>query len=446
LKTNQKKKPGAAGRRVLRVLSGILASCTLLVASQPAEATTVAGESTTILRMRESTLGDNMFPLYEYLHLYASDTGKRGATSFQLGGWGRVDLGDRSHDERVDGDIQYGFLSYQANRNNLQVNAGRQFVVEGVATERLDGLYMRTDLAAGLTGALYVGSPVTTESHGWNTRLPGGEAIYGGRIAHSIPSLYTIGLSALRNEENGDGLREEEGIDLWLRPLPMLDLAGRSTYNSLSSGWAEHAYTMTISAMEMLRVSGSFQMVNYDDYFYHVTTSALSIANPLDPADDDRLLRPGEELYKYGGSVNVKLGKNIGITGEYLRFDYDLAGSANYYGAIAGFATPNAFTAGLSYHRMDGDGDRMSYHQMRAWGSQKLGPVDVTLDLFDLYFDDEINGRRNTYSLSAAAGYDFTPSLRVAADAEYLRSIDFDHELRGLVKVSYAFGLGKEGR
>lgn len=444
MKTNQKKTPGAAGRRALRVLSGILASCSLLVASQPAEATSVAGQSTTILRMRESTLGDNMFPLYEYLHLYATDVGSRGATSLQLGGWGRVDLGDRSHEEELDGDIQYGFLSYQANRNNLQVNAGRQFVAEGVATDRIDGLYMRTDMAAGFTGSLYVGSPVTTEPNRDDSRFWGGEAIYGGRVAHSIPSLYTIGLSALRNEENGDGLREEEGIDLWLRPLPMLDLAGRSSYNSLSSGWMEHAYTMTISAMDMLRVSGTFQMVNYDDYFYHVTTTALSIVDPA--AGDDRLIRPGEELYKYGGSVNVKLGNNIGITGEYLRFDYDIAGSANYYGAMAGFATPNAFTAGLSYHRMDGSADRMSYHQMRVWGSQQLGPVDVTLDFFDVYFDDEVNGRRNTYSLSAVAGYDFTPSLRVAADAEYLRSIDFDHELRGLVKVSYAFGLGKEGR
>ena len=446
MKTNQKKKPGAAGRRVLKVLSGILASCSLLVASQPAEATTVAGQSTTILRMRESTLGDNMFPLYEYLHLYASDAGSRGATSFQLGGWGRVDLGDRSHEEEVDGDIQYGFLSYQANRNNLQVNAGRQFVAEGVATERVDGLYMRTDLAAGLTGALWVGSPVTTDPHRSEPRLRGGEAIYGGRVAHSIPSLYTIGLSALRNEENGDGLREEEGIDLWFRPLPMLDLAGRSSYNSLSSGWAEHAYTVTVSPMDMLRVSGSFQMVNYDDYFYHVTTTALALVTDPVATGDDRQLRPGEELYKYGGSVNVKLGKNVGITGEYLRFDYDIAGSANYYGAIAGFTAPNAFTAGLSYHRMDSNAGGSSYHQMRAWGSQQLGPVDVTLDFFDVYFDSRINGRRNTYSLSAAAGYDFTPSLRVAADAEYLRSIDFDHELRGLVKVSYAFGLGKEGR
>ena len=95
---------------------------------------------------------------------------------------------------------------------------------------------------------------------------------------------------------------------------------------------------------------------------------------------------------------------------------------------------------------MDGSTARLEYNQYRAWATQKFGPADITLDFFDVDFDSSINGTSNTYSLAAAAGYDFNRSLRVTADLDYLRSADFDHELRGLVKVSYAFGFGKEGK
>lgn len=434
MKTMKRKMSGAARPRALRILTSILASGSLLVCSQlAAYATTISADSTTILRMREGTLGDHLFPLYEYLHVSATDAGSQGAVSVHLGGWGRVDLGDKSTDERLEGDIQYGFVSYQSNRNNLILNAGRQFVVEGVATERVDGLYMRSDLAAGFTTAAFIGAPVVTEPN-----FDGGEVIYGGRLAHTLPKYYSLGVSALRNEMNGDGLREEEGIDLWLRPTAQIDLTGRSSYNSLSNGWMEHAYTLTFAPTDAIRVSALLQQINYDDYFYHVTTSALALT--------DGLLQPGEDVWKLGASVGFNPGKNFGVTGEYQRFEYDIAGSANYYGARAGFATANAFAAGLSVHRMDGDADELQYNQFRAWASQKFGPADVSLDLFDVYYDSSINGRKNTWSLAAAAGYDFNPSLRVVADVDYVRSTDFDHELRGLVKVSYAFGFGKEGK
>lgn len=434
MKINPKKRPGAARHCDLKLWGSTLLAFSLLVFSQTAaNAFTVSGDSTTILRLRESTDGDRLFPLYEYLHLSGSEAGKQGTLSFQLGGWGRVDLGDRSTDERADGALQYGFLSYQANRNNLQFNAGRQFVVEGVAADRLDGLYLRSDLAAGFTAAAFVGSPVVTEPN-----FDGGALIYGGRVAHAVPKYYSIGLSALRNQTGGDGLREEQGMDLWLHPMQQVDITGRSSYNSLTSGWMEHAYTASYTPTETLRLGLSLQQINYSDYFYHVTTSALSLTNGV--------LVPGEELLNFGGSIGFVPATGLGISAEYNRYQYDIAGSANYYGARASFSTPTAFAAGVSFHRMDGSTARLEYNQYRAWATQKFGPADVTLDFFDVDFDSSINGTSNTYSLAAAAGYDFNRSLRVTADLDYLRSADFDHELRGLVKVSYAFGFGKEGK
>ena len=415
-------------------MGGVLISCSLLAFCQEAAlAASVSGDSTTILRMRESTQDDFLFPLYEYLHLSATEVVSRGAISLQLGGWGRVDLADRSYDQRADGSIQYGFLSYQDNRNNLQFNAGRQFVVEGVATERVDGLYLRSDLAAGFNAAAFLGSPVTTEPN-----FDGGDLIYGGRIAHTLPQYYSVGLSVLRNQADGDGLREEQGVDLWLRPMPQLDITGRSSYNSLSNGWMEHAYIASYTPMETLRLSASMERINYDDYFYHVTTSALSLTNGL--------LLPGEEVWNFGGSIGFMPSTGLALAAEYKRYDYDIAGNAHYYGARAGFSTPTAFAAGASIHRMDGSTSGLSYNQYRLYATQKFGPADVSVDFFDVDFDSSINGRNNTYSLAVAAGYDFNPSLRVTGDIDYIKSADFDHELRGLIKVSYAFGIGKEGR
>ena len=433
MKTNHTKISGRPLPLALKVFGSILASCSLFLFSQVAAyATTISGDSATILRLRESTLDDNLFPLYEYLHLSAVNPDSKGAMSVQIGGWGRVDLGDRSSARRNDADLQYGFVNYGANRNNFQVSAGRQFVVEGVATERVDGLYLRSDLAAGFTAAAFLGSPVVTDPN-----FEGGEFIYGGRIAHSSPKYYSIGLSALKNQGDDEGRREEEGVDLWLRPMKELDITGRSSYNSLSSGWMEHAYTATVTPMEPLRVSASFQQINYEDYFYQVTTSALSLTNGI--------LLPGEEMWNAGGSIGYALAKNLSVSAEYNHYEYEIAGSADYYGVSGSFATPTAFTAGASFHRMDGSGP-LQYDQYRAWATQKFGPADLTLDLIDIYFDESsLTGRHNTFSVAAAAGYNVSQKLRVGADIDVIRSADFDSELRGLIKVSYAFGFEKEG-
>ncbi len=405
----------------------------VLLLHQAASATSISGNSTTILRMREGMDDDNLFPLYEYLHLSASDNAKNGAISLEIGGWGRVDLGDRSFDHREEGDIQYGFLSYRADRNNFRVDAGRQWVVEGVATERIDGLSLRSDLAAGFTAAAFVGSPVVTQPN-----FEDGDLIYGGRLAHSAPGYYTVGISALRDEASPDAVREEEGIDLWLHPVSMVDISGRSTYNSLSDGWMEHSYTASVAPTEALRFSASLQNVHYDDYFYHVTTSALSLTNGI--------ILPGEEMWNVGGSIGYNATKSIAVSADYNHYEYDIAGNADYYGATGSFSTAGGLAAGASFHRMDGSTNRLRYNQYRVWAAQKFGPIDVALDFFDVDFDRSISGRENTFSLAGAAGYDLTPNLRVAADLDYIRSADFDNELRGLVKVTYAFGIGKEGK
>lgn len=435
MKIKHKKMPGSAFPCALKLFGSIMTAGSLLVFSQlAADAATISGASTTILRVQETNQDKNLIPLYEYLNLSVTDAFKDGTISLHIGGWGRADLGDHSSTgDSLKGDLQYGFLSYRANKNNLQINAGRQFITEGVASEKLDGLYLRSDLATGFTAAAFIGSPAVTEPN-----FEGGDILYGARVAHGLPGYYSIGLSALKNDAGSDGLREEEGIDLWVQPMKQVDIAGRSSYNSLTDGWMEHAYIASVTPLDKLKLSASLSQINYRDYFHHVTTSALSLTNGI--------LDANEEVLAIGGSVGYSLTKELDVTADYKSFDYDLAGRADYFGGKVTMSLPASLSTGASYHRMQGESERLRYHECRVYVAKKLGQADLTLDFIDIHFDDSINGMHNTYAFAAAVGYDVTKGVRVAADVDYLRSPDFDHEVKGLLKATYAFDFGKEGK
>jgi len=413
--------------------AGLLASCSLFVwGALAAEAAELGGDSTTILRTRVTADDKNLIPLYEYLHLSGSDAVKDGTVSIFLGGWARGDLQDNTTGQNTNGDLQYGFLNYRANKNNFNLNGGRQFVNEGVASERVDGLYARGDLAYGFTLSGFLGAPVETEP---NTQPPleQGSLIFGGRVGWGYQSYFWVGLSALKENNDGDHLREEEGIDLWLRPLQQIDIAGLSAYNSLTHGWMEHAYTASFTPLDWLRASFALQQINYEHYFHHVTTSALA----LTPTG---IINPGEKDFSLGGTIGVTPMKTLTLSADYKHHEYDLQGDANYYGGTVSYLATDTLSTGLSVHSMNGANRLLKYMEYHAYATQKWGKADFTLDFFDVDFDQSINGQANTYSFSALAGWNFNPNLRVAADLDYMRTIDYNNDVRGLIKVIYAFG------
>ena len=421
---------------VLRMIGGVAVLCSLFIVLQSqAQAASVSGESETIFRMQK--IHDrNLYPLYEYLRLSGSDDMRgRGTISINAGGWGRVDLRDRSGDTNPWGDLQYGYVSYGGNKDNLLVNAGRQFIAEGVATERLDGLYLRSDFAAGFGAAAFVGSPVVTQSN-----FKGGDITYGGRVSQGNPKYYSIGLSALRTDYDNSRIREEQGIDIWVQPLRQVDLSGRSSYNSITSGWMEHAYTVTVTPLEKLRLIVNLSQINYEDYFYQVTTSALSLSNGL--------LNPKEDVLSLGGSIEYTPMKSLRLVADYKNYNYDIAGSAKYYGGKATISLPEATAVGLSYHRMDGEVDKLKFDEYRIFASKGIGKVNLTIDFFDVRYDSPVNGIRDTYALSAAVGYEVTPALQVSGDVEYSRTADSSSAVAGLFKLVYRFDMkfGAEGR
>jgi hypothetical protein len=418
---------------VLKIAGGIAAACTTLLAAAPAMAdTVVSGQSDTIIRMGQTVDKKDIYPAYEYLRLSATTVVKDGsAISLHVGGWARVDMAEKSaRDRYVDADLQYGYLSYQGAKNNLIINAGRQFVTEGVAAQRLDGVFLRNDFAAGFAAAAYVGSPVVTEPN-----FKADDFVFGGRVTQSNYKYYTLGVSALKSFSGSARYREEEGVDLWLHPIKQVDLTGRSSYNSITNGWMEHAYAVSYTPIDSLRLSVDISNINYKDYFYKVTTSAL-VFNPLTNGID-----PNEKALAAGGSVSYAINKNFTLVGDFRNFSYDIAKSANYFGGKATYSLQDSFAAGFSIHRMEGHIDRLNFYEYRVFASKKLGKADLALDVIDINYENagSMNNVRNALTIVAASSYELIQRLKIGADIEYSKNPFFDNEVKGLVKLTYLF-------
>jgi hypothetical protein len=73
--------------------------------------------------------------------------------------------------------------------------------------------------------------------------------------------------------------------------------------------------------------------------------------------------------------------------------------------------------------------------------SKKIAKADITLDVLHVAYDQAINNVSDAWSGSAALGYSFTPKLRVVVDTEYLRTLDFERDVRGMLTLLYSFDL-----
>jgi len=430
LKRNNAKKsclPLGIGMAVLA--SSLLCSLPLMASDY-----SFSGESNTIFRMRSTT--DNMgakktiLPAYEYLRLSMVDNRSDGSgVMFHLGAWGRADLADKStaSSSSAEGDLQYAYLTYRAPKSNAVATLGRQFISEGVAAERFDGVYLRSDFDYGFGASAFVGNSVMTE-----TSNKGGALIYGARISHTNSKYYTVGLSALKNfREDKSVFREEEGLDLWVRPFSQVDITGRSAYNSITNGWMENNYALAYTPLSSLRIGVDYSQINIKDYLASVTTSALSLTNPVWKNNDKQTFA--------GASVSYTGVSNLALTADYKFYNYDKSGDAAFFGGKASYTMADSYVVGGSLHFMDGGVDRLRYTELRAFVSTKIDQMDLTLDAMNINYDKSINGSNNSYSITGAAGYTINRKLKVGADIEYSKNPDFYNEVRGLVKATYSF-------
>lgn len=381
------------------------------------------GNSRTYLRLEETVNNDRIAPLYEYLDVTFEDlAGKK--ISFQASGWFRADVGDKSGDEATDKDLTYAYFSYGGEKGDTLVNLGRLFVYEGAASEQIDGLYARTDLMGGLGVSLYGGIPVEADGDGRDR-----DTVYGARVSHRVPGVYSIGISYLKENNDAETFREEEGVDILVGPVKKVELQGRSSYNSDTSGWMEHAYYLTVGPFANIGINAEFTDIDYEHYF---AATNVSVFDPFN-------LDPDESATSIGGGVEYR-GSALKVAANYRNYDYEIAGGADYYGVDARYALAENASTGVSVHRMNGDTDELRYNEYRAYATAQFGKADATVDLHDTHFDEKRNDVSDAYSISAALGYNITKNSRIAGDVEYAKNPIFDKEFKTFIKYLYRFG------
>jgi hypothetical protein len=430
-------KRGTSGVPASSVVTAvILFVLILLLAPVGASAASLTGNSNTYLQSRESAGGANLMPLYEYLDFTVQNLGSE-SVSVHFGGWLGYDLQDDTfgNNKKKGSDLQYGYVSYRTKERNMVVNLGRVMVFEGVAAERIDGIYARTDLIKGFAISAFGGAPVET-----NDNSLGNSTIYGGRISHQYEGLYTIGLSYLNENKdnnenkNTDIWRREGGIDLWVRPMNKVELSGKSSFNFQTVGWMEHSYYLMFGPFDKLRVNAEATWINYEDYFAAATMSVFKLipGGTLDPKEKVNILGP---------EVFYAINENWAISADYKSYSYDIAGSASYYGVKATYRMPKSYSAGISIHKMDGETNRLKYDEYRVYASRKIDKIDVAIDVLDVKYKEPINQVTNAYSATLAGGYELTHKLKLGADLEYSKNPDFDKDVRFFLKLNYQFDL-----
>lgn len=433
MKYNNYEKRLQAAPITLKILSGMAVVCSLLTTTQATAETVVSGQSDTILRIARTAENKFESPAYEYLRLGISSNDSKGGTlSANFGGWGRANPSAGRNDDgrsKLDSDLQYGYLSYQAAKGNFIASAGRQFVTEGVAAERVDGIYLRSDIAAGFAASVFSGNPVVTHPD-----YEGGDVIFGGRISHTLSNYYTIGVSGLRSSGDDSAEREEIGADIWFHPIKMLDVTGRSTYNSVKNDWMEHSYMLSIIPIEKIRIGLDFSNINYRYYFSDTQTTSVFKLN-------SGIINPDEEMTAFGTIVSYAPYKNLAFSGDYKHYEYEIADAADYFGGKISYSMPESYAAGAAIHRMQGGDGRLRYTEYRIYTTKKLNNFDVALDLIEIHYDEKVNDVSNAFTAALAAGYRVDEKLKFTADLDYSSNPDYYKEVRALVKLTYAFDM-----
>lgn len=404
----------------------------LLLSASGAFALDVTGQSRTYVQSRQTVDSTNLLPLFEYLDFEAGSSGGKNVT-FHFGGWYRYNLQNESFGgTKQSGDLQYAYLSYRGEKSNAFMNLGRVVVNQGVASEQLDGASVGTDLKWGFGIAAFGGIPVETDV---DTRS--GDSVYGGRLSQGRDGLYRIGVSYLVEKNDSQDFRKEEGVDLWYRPFDKVELLGSTLYNALTSACAQRTAYLTLGPFKNLTLRTQYMNTSYKDYFTSATMNAFQLVSG---GTGTGIIDLNEKLALVGEEASLSFGKtNVSV--DYKKYEYDIAGSANYYGAKLAYAGAQNNGSGLAYHRMKGETKDLQYSEYRLYTYRKIRKLDVTADALMVNYDTEINGVKNAYSVALAGGYALSPKTTVGADVEYAKNPYYDKDVRAFLKLVYNFDL-----
>lgn len=133
------------------------------------------------------------------------------------------------------GDVLVLALHLREPRGHAEMRVGRFVLATGAMFPvQMDGADGIVRSPWGSSVEAFGGAPVVprfgARAYDW---------LLGGRVAQSVPSLGTVGLSYVQRRDDGDISNEELGADLAATPTRWLDLAAKGAYDLTSPGIAD---------------------------------------------------------------------------------------------------------------------------------------------------------------------------------------------------------------
>ncbi|HEY6007552.1 MAG TPA: hypothetical protein VIU40_04455 [Geobacteraceae bacterium] len=432
----------------------LYASMLVLVLPSICHAVDMGVNGTTIVRFEQRSVPGfsktNVVPATQFLGIDADKLGSE-ALSLHLYGWGRVDLDQRSTAEKSpDGDLSYGYLNYRFPLADGVFRAGRFFLYEGVAAEQMDGLYARADLAKGFTLSAYGGVPVLLDKDQHSK----GDYIVGGRASYRVAGILELGASGLQEGrvllDKFTGETEDRGLigaDLWLSPVRMIELTGRTSYNTSTGGVGEHSYLLSLRPISPLTLSGEFNEYRFKNYFAFTNTIS-TVFNSSTGRANSALFDPttGDILRVYGATVTYMIAKPLEISLDYHHYDRNTLGNSDRFGGDLRLTLlDNKLRTGASWHRLHAATGANSYHEMRAYALMDWGKIQTSVDAISDLYDDKIFDRYSAYELQGSLGYRIVPNVTLSGDVSYGQNPQLRDEVKGLVRLTFNYNTASKG-
>ena len=406
----------------------------LFYLSNPSFAADLSFQSETIMRVFESDVRENgddkgktVVPIHEYLQFDLENLSEKNL-SFHAFGWGRHDFAQSGfYDKDTDGEFLYGYLQYSRSAHNLLVRVGRQYIFGVDSDSSVDGILVNTDISPWFSISAFGGQPSSLRSK--NGR--GGDLTAGGRISLHKGNSVQVGLFYKYVADDSNRDEEEVGFDLSSYLPKGVSLSGRSKWNLVTDGWAEHSY-QALGRILGVQIRPYFEYFEYENFFNKRENSA----------DPFRFLAETEEkITTFGSDFTYTVIPSVDVGAKLKYYDYDKRDeSAQYISALAVWRWEQLSEWGAELGLMNGDGSENRYFLGRTYVYKTLPLGFVTGDFVYARYDEEILGRDYSVFVSLGAGRNFLDdALEVKLSGDFSSDPYFDSNLRGMLNLRYNF-------
>lgn len=435
----------------------LIPACFLMVLPGAALSAEISVDATSVVRFEQrdyTGFGTKDYaPATQFLGLDADKLGD-GNLSLHLYGWGRADIQDKSYNNnQFDGNLTYGYLQYRFKAANADIRAGRFFVHEGIVNEQIDGASFRTDLPFGFGFSAFGGANVHTAKL-YNQDTDGkGDANVGGRINYRYKGVLELGFSG-QYETDAPALKSPSnpliplpvrnhrtiGGDAWFSPHRSVEIMGHLSYNTETKGVAEQSYLMNVKPLKHLVLTGEYNDLRENDYFY----TGLRFSQTA--------LNPDVRSHSIGGKASYEISKNVEVAGDYKRYTRDSGNADRYGGELKLSFMDNSVRGGFGYHYLRAGNQfapvsyaGASYHAVRGYAMHDSKTYFAALDGIGYIFKEKVYNEQAAWEGTISLGYHITPRLAASGDFTYGRNPQFTEEMRGLVRLTYNMTFDSKG-